>query len=114
MLHGLGIRPGDRVMLFLPNTPELVIAYYGTLRAGGVVVLPSLHGDPAQIVAQARSTSAEVLVTLQDFGALAQAAQAQAGVRDVLTVTMPRTDAAQRLQRHAACVGFHGGRPLAS
>ena len=89
VLHGLGIQPGDRVMLFLPNMPELVIAYYGTLRAGGVVVLPSLHGDQAEIIAQARSTSAEVLVTLQDFDALAQAAQAQAGVRDVLTVDAP-------------------------
>ena len=34
---------------------------------GGVVVLPSLHGD-AQIIAQAGQTRAEVLVTLQDFG----------------------------------------------
>ncbi len=91
VLHGLGIRPGDRVMLFLPNTPELVAAYYGTLRAGGVVVLPSLHGDPAQIIAQARATSTEVLVTLQDFGALAHAAQTQAGVRDLLTIALPPT-----------------------
>lgn len=90
VLHGLGLHPGDRIMLLLPNMPELVIAYYGALRAGGVVVLPSLQGDPAQIVEEARSTSAEVLVTLQDFGDLAQALQAQAGVRDILSVTMPR------------------------
>jgi long-chain acyl-CoA synthetase len=105
-LHGLGIRPGDRVMLFLPNTPELVIAYYGALRAGGVVVLPSLQGDPAQTIAQARSTGAEVLVTLQEFGALARAIQAQAGVRDVLTVPAPRPmpDSVRRAMLHA--LGF--------
>lgn len=110
-LHGLGIRPGDRVMLFLPNTPELVIAYYGTLRAGGVVVLPSLHGDAAQIVEQARSTGVEVMVTLHEFGALARAAQAQAGVRDVLTVTMPRPTqpSVQRAMLHA--LGFMGEAP---
>jgi long-chain acyl-CoA synthetase len=112
-LHGLGIRPGDRVMLFLPNSPDLVTAYYGTLRAGGVVVLPSLHGDPAQIVAQARTTSAEVLVILQDFGELARAAQTHAGVRDVLTVALPHTvqPGAYRAMLHA--LGFTGETPLA-
>jgi long-chain acyl-CoA synthetase len=112
-LHGLGIRPGDRVMLFLPNTPDLVIAFYGTLRAGGVVVLPSLHGDPAQVVEEARSTSAQVLVTLQDFNLLAQAVQTHAGVRDVLIAATPRKlpDSARRAMLHS--LGFLGEAPLA-
>jgi long-chain acyl-CoA synthetase len=33
-----GIEPGDRVGVMLPNVPEFAIAYYGVLRAGGVVV----------------------------------------------------------------------------
>jgi len=33
-----GIKKGDRVALVLGNCPEFVIAYYGILRAGGVVV----------------------------------------------------------------------------
>lgn len=33
-----GIRKGDRVALILGNCPEFVIAYYGILRAGAVVV----------------------------------------------------------------------------
>ncbi|HYV21758.1 MAG TPA: class I adenylate-forming enzyme family protein, partial [Candidatus Bathyarchaeia archaeon] len=32
-----GIRPGDRVTIFMPNSVEFVIAFYGTLKAGGVV-----------------------------------------------------------------------------
>ncbi|MDB4894873.1 MAG: long-chain fatty acid--CoA ligase, partial [Firmicutes bacterium] len=32
-----GLRKGERVMLMLPNCPAYVVAYYGTLRAGGVV-----------------------------------------------------------------------------
>ncbi|TMF27341.1 MAG: long-chain fatty acid--CoA ligase [Chloroflexi bacterium] len=32
-----GIGPGDRVTLFMPNSVEFVIAFYGTLKAGGVV-----------------------------------------------------------------------------
>lgn len=37
-LIGLGVEPGDRVSLIMPNCPQMVIGYYGTLRAGGVVV----------------------------------------------------------------------------
>ncbi|GAB5603866.1 long-chain fatty acid--CoA ligase [Thermus sp. FJN-A] len=37
-LQVLGLRKGDRVALMLPNVPQYVIAYYGTLMAGGVVV----------------------------------------------------------------------------
>ncbi len=33
-----GLQKGDRVALYLPNCPQFVIAYYGTLRAGGIVV----------------------------------------------------------------------------
>src|SRR5208282_3101503 len=34
----LGIRRGDRVALMLPNIPQMVIAYYGTLRIGAIAV----------------------------------------------------------------------------
>jgi long-chain acyl-CoA synthetase len=37
-LQRLGVRPGDRVGLCLPNTPYFVIFYYAALRAGAVVV----------------------------------------------------------------------------
>ena len=33
-----GIAPGDRVGLFLPNVPSYVVAYYGAMMAGVVVV----------------------------------------------------------------------------
>lgn len=36
-LHNLGIRRGDVIGLYLPNTPQFVIAYYGALKIGGVV-----------------------------------------------------------------------------
>lgn len=37
-LIGLGLSPGDRVALVLPNCPQFIIAYYGGLRAGAVIV----------------------------------------------------------------------------
>jgi long-chain acyl-CoA synthetase len=37
-LQRLGLRPGDRIGLCLPNTPHFVIFYYAALKAGLVVV----------------------------------------------------------------------------
>jgi len=37
-LQSLGVRPGDRIGLCLPNTPYYVIFYYAALKAGAVVV----------------------------------------------------------------------------
>jgi len=37
-LQQQGLQKGDRVVLYMPNCPQYVIAYYGTLRAGGIVV----------------------------------------------------------------------------
>jgi long-chain acyl-CoA synthetase len=37
-LQELGVRPGDRVAVSLPNIPHMPIIYYGILWAGGVVV----------------------------------------------------------------------------
>jgi long-chain acyl-CoA synthetase len=38
LLRAKGMRPGDRIGLMLPNVPYFAVAYYGILRAGGVVV----------------------------------------------------------------------------
>lgn len=56
----LGIKPGDRVGVMLPNVPQFPIAYYGILRAGGVVV-------PMNVLLKGR----EVTYYLEDSGAKA-------------------------------------------
>ncbi|MGH2949180.1 MAG: long-chain-fatty-acid--CoA ligase [Solirubrobacteraceae bacterium] len=38
LLHDLGVRPGDRVAVMLPNVPQFALAYYGALRLGAIVV----------------------------------------------------------------------------
>ncbi|MGE4426742.1 MAG: AMP-binding protein [Solirubrobacteraceae bacterium] len=38
LLKGLGVGPGDRVAILLPNVPHFPLAYYGALRLGAVVV----------------------------------------------------------------------------
>jgi long-chain acyl-CoA synthetase len=84
-LHGLGIKPGDRVMVILPNIPQMIIAYYGTLKIGGVVVLPNPDADAAMILEQIKQTDTQVIVTLKDFAGLATAVQKYAPVKVILS-----------------------------
>jgi len=83
-LHGLGVAPGDRVMVVLPNIPQLVIAYYATMKLGGVVVLPNPEADGQQIIQQVRQTEARALVTLAAFSGLADAVQEHLSIKVIL------------------------------
>lgn len=74
-LIGLGVQPGERVMLVLPNIPQMIIAYYATLKVGGVVVMPNPDATMEQIVEKIQRVGAKVLVTLNDFVGLAQSAK---------------------------------------
>ncbi len=69
-LLAAGVKKGDRVMLLLPNLPQMVIAIYGTLKAGGVGVftLPTTEVD--ELIRQVYETGATVLVTLTQFDEL--------------------------------------------
>lgn len=62
-LHAAGLQPGERVMLALPNIPQFVIAYFGALKAGAVVVLADAGADPAVLQARITETRCVVLVT---------------------------------------------------
>ena len=84
VLHGMGIRHGDRVMLILPNMPQLIVAYYGALSLGAVVVLSNPDADAEQIVQQAQISGSRVLVTLNSFGRLAAAIKQNTTVEHVI------------------------------
>ena len=79
-LHGLGVRPSDRVMIVLPNIPQMIIAYYATLKIGGVTVLPNPDADATQILQEMKNTEAKVLITLNAFNLAKFAQSAEASI----------------------------------
>ncbi len=62
--QSLGIGKGNRVGLFLPNTPHYPIAYYGALLAGATVVNFSPLYSAQEVIAQAEDSGADLLVCL--------------------------------------------------
>jgi long-chain acyl-CoA synthetase len=58
----LGVTPGARVGLCLPNTPYFVVAYFGALKAGAVVVNFNPLNVAEEMAAQARDAGCEVML----------------------------------------------------
>jgi long-chain acyl-CoA synthetase len=73
-LHELGVRKGDRVALILPNCPQSVIAFFGVLRIGGVVVQHNPLYTPSEFAHQLSDSGATVAVVYD--GAYARLAEA--------------------------------------
>ena len=63
-LQEIGIAPGDRVGLFLPNVPVYVPAYYGAMLAGATVVNFSPLYTAAELEAQVADSGTRLLVTV--------------------------------------------------
>lgn len=67
VLQHLGISKGDRVAIILPNVPPFVIAYYGTLQAGGIVVAINPLSEISEIARQIEDSGAKITVVLDRF-----------------------------------------------
>jgi len=66
-LEAIGVRKGDRVALFMPMCPELIISFFAVIRLGAIV-LPLFSGYGADAVAtRLRDSEATTLVTADGF-----------------------------------------------
>ena len=66
-----GVRPGDRVGLWLKNCPEFVPALFGILQAGGVVVPINNFLKPAEVGYILNDAGVDVLITDETLAAAA-------------------------------------------
>ena len=83
-LRRIGVRPGDRVSLVLPNTPHFVIAFFAVLRAGGIVVQTNPLYTPRELEALWRDAGVETVVALDLFWHSVSKATSAAGVKRVV------------------------------
>ena len=84
MLRALGVKMGDRVLILLPNLPQAVIAYFGVLKAGAVVVFTTPLSEPGELARQVRDAGAKVLVTLTRLGETARTVKAQTNLEHII------------------------------
>jgi len=88
-LQKLGVRKGDRVALVLPNLPQQVIAYFGTLKAGATVVNTNPTYTARELRHQLEDSGAETVVLLSGlYERLAQVRQ-HTRIKNVIIADVP-------------------------
>ena len=87
-LRRLGVRKGDRVALVLPNSPQFLIAFYGALRAGAVVVPCNPLYTPPELRHQLADSGATVVVVLSRLYPVVRAARSGTSVAHVIVTNI--------------------------
>src|SRR5574341_89347 len=87
-LINLGVKKGDRVALLLPNSPQMVIAYYGALKAGAVVVSMNPLFTAEELAQQVNASGAETIIALSVFFNLIKSIRSKTPLKRVIVTNI--------------------------
>ncbi len=87
-LQSLGVAPGDRVAIMLPNCPQFVVAFYGALKAGATVVPTNPLYTGPELAHQLADAGATVLVVLSRLYPLAKSVVDQTQLKHVVVTNI--------------------------
>ncbi len=90
-LIDMGVKSGDRVGIFMPNTPQFVMAYYGILKAGGAVVATNPLYTPPEIEHQASDAGIEVMFVMTNFYKTIKKAQPKTKIKKLIVTNLKET-----------------------
>jgi long-chain acyl-CoA synthetase len=90
-LAELGVKKGDRVGIFIPNTPQFVMVYFGILKAGGVVVAIDSRYTAPEIVHQANDAGIETMFVMSNFYKTMKIAQPDTRIKTLIVTNIKET-----------------------
>lgn len=90
-LVDIGIKKGDRVGIFMPNTPQFIMAYFGILKAGGVVVATNPLYTPREIAYQASDAGIEYMFVMTNFYETIKKAQPNTKIKKLIVSNLKET-----------------------
>lgn len=61
-LHRIGVKPGERVAVMLPNLPQTIIAFWGVIKAGAVLVMTNPFYMETEVVYNMHDSGAKYMV----------------------------------------------------
>jgi long-chain acyl-CoA synthetase len=88
LLAAKGIGVGDRVGVMLPNVPHFAIAYYGILRAGGVVVPMNVLLKGRETTFYLKDPGAKAIFAWADFADAARTGAEESGAELIVVEPM--------------------------
>ena len=81
LLASLGVGRGDRVAVFMPNCPQFLIAFFGILKLGAVLVPVNPLYKVHEFVHQINDSGAEIIIALDQTMEIVRAASGQTRLR---------------------------------
>jgi long-chain acyl-CoA synthetase len=87
-LAEVGVHPGDRVGVLLPNCPQFVVAFYGILKARAVHVPVNPLFREHELAHELDDAGVEVLVALDRLMPLVESVRSRTPLREVLATSL--------------------------
>jgi len=88
MLLQLGIRKGDRVAIYLANTPQFIIALYGALKIGAISVPVNPLYQAAEVAYELNDSGAETLIVMSRFYTIIQQIKQKTKLKNVIVTNV--------------------------
>ncbi|MFK7691839.1 long-chain-fatty-acid--CoA ligase [Paenibacillus sp. HJGM_3] len=88
-LQRLGIEKGDRVALMLPNIPQYVICYYGTLLLGAIVVQTNPLYVERELIYHLNDSRADTIVCLDVLYSRIRSIREKVNLKRVIVTGIP-------------------------
>ena len=90
-LSNLGVKKGDRVGIFMPNTPQFIMAYFGILKAGGVVVATNPLYTAPEIEHQVKDAGVELMLVMSNYYNLIKKVQPKTSIKKIIVTNLKET-----------------------
>ena len=90
-LADLGIEKGDRVGIFMPNTPQFLMAYFAVLKIGGVVVATNPMYSGREIEHQANDSGMEIMLVMSNFYNQVKEVQHKTKIKQLIVTNLKET-----------------------
>ena len=90
-LVDMGVKKGDRVGIFMPNSPQFVMAFFGILKAGGVVVATNPLYTAPEIEHQASDAGIEYMFVMTNFYNTIKKAQPKTRIKKLIVTNLKET-----------------------
>jgi long-chain acyl-CoA synthetase len=90
-LASLGVKKGDRVGIFMPNTPQFVMAYFAILKLGAIVVAINPLYSAREIEHQVKDAGIELMLVMSNFYNLVKQVQPQTNIKTVVVTNIKET-----------------------
>ncbi|MCW4007571.1 MAG: long-chain fatty acid--CoA ligase [Candidatus Bathyarchaeota archaeon] len=86
-LVALGVKKGDRVAVFLPNTLQFIIAYYGSLKVGALLTAISPLHREREVEYQLKDAEAETIVALDTLYPIVENVRRKTKLKNIIVTS---------------------------